>query len=76
MISMKLSTKTVIFLAPWSGFMPLAEPVLPYSANELYLRISFTLGGDKLNAWLCYPIAFKVNYEIHDSWEGNQALER
>lgn len=47
---MKLSTKTVIFLAPWSGFMPLAEPVLPYSANELYLRISSTLGGDKLNA--------------------------
>lgn len=52
-------------MTPLSGFMPLAELVLPYSANELNLRIPCTLGGDKLNERVCYPIAFKVNYKIH-----------
>lgn len=65
MMSMTLSTKTVIVMTPLLGFMPLAELVLPYSANELNLRIPCTLGGDKLNERVCYPIAFKVNYKIH-----------
>lgn len=49
MMSMTFSTKNVIFMAPLSGFMPLAELVLPYSANEFNLRLSCTLGGDELN---------------------------
>lgn len=50
MMSMKLSPEFVIFMAPLSESMPLSESVLPFSANELNLRISFTLGGDKLNS--------------------------